>query len=285
MIVLFLIMLLVIISFIIITFILTKPAHCPKEKKALFQYYNFAHRGLHTKDKLIPENSLIAFSNAIKHGYGIELDIQLTKDKKVVVFHDDTLNRIFKIQRRVDSFTYKELGQLNLYQTKEHIPLLSEVLSLVNKKVPLLIELKNSNNNELLCQLTLELLKKYQGPFCIQSFHPFIVAWFSKNAPDVLRGQLISPFTELLKDIPIWQAFLLSRLYFNYKAKPHFISYKNGTKPLTVKLCILRGAMSFVWTIRSKDISKKLECNHDGVIFEYYMPRARYGLKNKVISM
>ena len=49
-----------------------------------------AHRGLHDDNK--PENSLSAFKNAIKHGYAIEIDLQMTKDNKIVVFHDDTLD-------------------------------------------------------------------------------------------------------------------------------------------------------------------------------------------------
>ena len=48
-----------------------------------------AHRGVHTKD--IPENSLSAFENALKNNYAIELDVQFTKDKEVVVFHDENL--------------------------------------------------------------------------------------------------------------------------------------------------------------------------------------------------
>ena len=55
----------------------------------------YSHRGLFTLDGSIPENSLEAFQNSINHGYGIELDVQLSKDGEVYVFHDDDLKRLF----------------------------------------------------------------------------------------------------------------------------------------------------------------------------------------------
>ncbi len=59
-----------------------------------FERKAFAHRGLHDNPGGIPENSLAAFRRARAHGYGVELDVQLSKDGQVVVFHDDTLDRV-----------------------------------------------------------------------------------------------------------------------------------------------------------------------------------------------
>ena len=68
------------------------PGHAPFAKKAPFSGWCYAHRGLHSPDKSVPENSLAAFAAAADAGYGMELDVQLSKDGEVVVFHDDTLD-------------------------------------------------------------------------------------------------------------------------------------------------------------------------------------------------
>ena len=73
---------------------LVAPGKIRKKQRSPFQNRNFAHRGLHKRDKSVPENSLAAFERAASYGYGIELDVQLSKDGQVVVFHDDTLNRV-----------------------------------------------------------------------------------------------------------------------------------------------------------------------------------------------
>ena len=75
-----------------------------------------------TKDQSIPENSMAAFANAVEHGYGIELDIQLTKDKQLVVFHDHTLTRMCGIDLPVCEMTYEELQKCTLGDTEEKNP-------------------------------------------------------------------------------------------------------------------------------------------------------------------
>ena len=63
------------------------PGRASRRQKAPFLDRNFAHRGLHTPNKTVPENSLEAFRLAAENGYGVELDVQLSKDGRVVVFH------------------------------------------------------------------------------------------------------------------------------------------------------------------------------------------------------
>lgn len=79
----------------------------------------FAHRGLH--DKTTPENSMAAFNKAIDNGYGIELDVRITKDQEAIVFHDRSLKRMTGIKGNVDQLEYNELKKLNLKDTNERI--------------------------------------------------------------------------------------------------------------------------------------------------------------------
>lgn len=131
---------------------LVAPGKIRKKQKSPFQNRNFAHRGLHKRDKSVPENSLAAFERAASYGYGIELDVQLSKDGQVVVFHDDTLNRVCGVDARVDSKTLAELQQLSLCGTDETIPLFSDVLKTVRGRGALIVELKNGKNNKELCE-------------------------------------------------------------------------------------------------------------------------------------
>ena len=270
---------------------LIAPARVSEELRKQFTGSHFAHRGLHAKDKSVPENSLAAFRLAVENGYGIELDIRFTKDKQLVVFHDDTLLRMCGLDRCVDEFTYEELQSFRLLDSEEQIPLFSEVLSLVNGQIPLLVELKAGPENALLCSYAYNILQQYHGPYCIESFHPMIVRWFKKNAPQILRGQLSAPPQAFEGTLSRVTAFLLSHLLTNFLARPHFIAYHKGKAPFPVRLCQKLGALRAVWTLRDTDytdtfivpsypnenlidsrIPIALFGENDMIIFEYFRP-------------
>ncbi len=273
----------VIISFLIILIVLfllviflVAPGKYQNSMVTALQYKNYAHRGFHNKSKTIPENSMAAFQKAVEHGYGIELDIQLTKDEQLVVFHDDTLNRVCGIDNRLDSYTYKELKQFSLCGTDEHIPLFTDVLKLVNGKVPLIVELKNGPKNRLLCEKAYGLLKNYRGDFCVESFQPLIIAWFKKHAPEILRGQLSAGPQEFKKQLTKIQAYVISRTLTNVVARPHFIAYHKKKSAWLIKLSEFLGAIPVVWTIRDNDASSYYEKRNNMVIFEFYSPQTNY---------
>ena len=254
--------------FLLVLF-LVLPGRPSAQQRALFQFRCFAHRGLHTPDKSVPENSLAAFEAAAARGYGIELDVQLSRDGQVVVFHDDTLDRVTGVSGRVDAYTLEELQQMQLCGTQQTIPLFTQVLATVNGRGPLIVELKTGPRNPELCRKTLEILRGYPGVFCIESFDPTIVAWFRKNAPDVLRGQLTDAkknFTTLKPTL----GFLLSRCLGNFLARPQFIAWGPGRKNLLVRLVEGFGPLRVRWTVRSQDDPQRLEAEYDALIFEFW---------------
>lgn len=242
-------------------------------QKAPFLRLNYAHRGLHSADHTIPENSLAAFRRAREAGYGYELDVQFSADRKVVVFHDDTLKRVTGAEGRVNSRTYDELSQLRLFGTDETIPLFSEVLKTVQGGGPLIIELKAGPDNAALCRETLKLLRTYTGVYCIESFDPRIVYWFRKNAPNIIRGQLSEPYADMRSKsgCPL-VSFLLSRCFFSFINKPDFIAYKIGKRPRSVLHMREKGVMLIGWTAHEAPAPEE----NDGVIFEYYRPEHRF---------
>lgn len=248
------------------------PGRATKRQKAPFWGLNFAHRGLHTRDRSIPENSLPAFDRAAREGYGIELDVQLSKDGQVVVFHDDTLDRVCGVHARVDEKTWAELQELRLCGTEYRIPLFTEVLDTVRGRGPLIVELKNGRRNRELCEKTYALLQDYRGEACVESFNPMIVCWFRLHARDLLRGQLASPARDYLNEMGPVPAFLLSHCLMNFLSRPQFIAYKIGYRPPTVRLAEQLGAMKVGWTSHEP----RNEKGRDAVIFEFYRPKLQY---------
>ena len=252
------------------------PARSRKEQRAPFEKRTFAHRGLFSKDQSVPENSIPAFQAAVDAGYGVELDVQLTRDKQVVVFHDDDLKRACGVDARVDAYSFDELQTLSLFGTHEKIPLFTDVLTTIGGKIPMIVELKSGGDWKTLCPMTLELLTAYQGDYCVESFHPLLVRWFYLNAPQILRGQLSEAARYSKKGLPLYQAILMSRLFTNILTHPHFIAYRVGPKCLSVRLSEWFGAMRVAWTARPTDDHAKLTRSNDAIIFEHYLPETHF---------
>lgn len=252
---------------------LLAPGTSSRRQREPFMGTNVAHRGLHSRDKSVPENSLEAFRLAAEAGYGIELDVQFSKDKQVVVFHDDTLDRVCGVHARVDELTYDELKELRLCGSDQIIPLFTEVLGVIRGHSPIICELKNGRNNRELCEKTYEIISGYRGDICVESFNPMIVAWFRFHAKDLLRGQLAQPtrfYDAETMSAPL--AYALGHTLFNCLARPQFIAYRIGFRPLSVRMSELLGAMRVGWTSHEP----RNEAGRDTVIFEFYRPKVKF---------
>lgn len=228
-----------------------------------------AHRGLH--DDSLPENSLSAYSEAIKNGFNIEIDVHLSLDKKIVVFHDDNLKRVTGVDRNISDLTLAELKDLRLCGTDQTIPTFDEVLDLVDGKVGLLIEIKNEGKVGELEQKVYDRLKSYHGNYAIQGFNPFVVKWYREHAPEVRRGILSCTFHD--NDLAWYKKFLLRNLLLYPIMKPDFISYDETALPRfavkTKKVPVL------AWTVRSDARARELlsKKTADNIIFENFVPK------------
>ena len=214
-----------------------------------------------------------AFQKAMDAGYGIEFDVQLTKDRMPVVFHDETLKRVCGAEGKVRDYTYGELQQFTLCNSSERIPLLADVLKLVDGKVPLIIEIKIHENANTVCSIADEWIKGYQGVYCIESFHPFAVKWYKKHRPEVIRGQLSSDFNTKEEKESV-SKFLVHYLLTNFLCRPDFIAYNHRHKNnISRFLCrYLFGALSVAWTIRSGKEMDEVKKAFDLFIFEGFIP-------------
>ncbi|WMJ23514.1 glycerophosphodiester phosphodiesterase family protein [Paludicola sp. MB14-C6] len=262
-----------IIIILIILFVLYLYLIAPKKSSQAiekFRNVHLAHRGLHGDG--VPENSMKAFSLAVESGFGIELDVHKTLDDKVVVIHDSNTMRVCGVEKMIEESTYEELCELSLENTEEKIPLFKDVLTLVNGKVPLLVELKSKGSEIISCPYVVELLDSYNGDYCIESFNPLIVAWFKKNRPDIVRGQLSSKIKTVGKDTfkDKLLGFMITNLMTNFMAKPNFIAYDyRYISNLSFKLCkTIFKAPIFLWTLKGKEVQDKFEGKYFGYIFE-----------------
>lgn len=244
-----------------------------------FKNTSFAHRGLYDNASNIPENSLAAFQRAIDYGYGIELDVQLTKDKVPVVAHDYDLKRICGEDLLISSLTFNELSNYPLFNSTETIPSLEEALNLIDGQVPLLIELKVEFDYVETCQKINECLASYKGCFSVISFSPLPLNWFRKQNPDVIRGQLSTNyFKDEIKQPAIIQ-FLLSNLLLNCLSRPDFISYNDYyNRNFSLNVCKkLFNCPTAFWTITDEQRYLEIKAQNDIPVFDSFVPSTDFG--------
>lgn len=233
---------------------LISPRLFGKPDRTSFYGVHYAHRGLFDNSSEAPENSLKAIEKAVEAGYGIEFDIQLTKDDIPVIFHDASLKRMCGVDGKIWDYTLEQLQQMRLMDSQETIPTLEAVLNVVNGKVPLIIEYKMDRADTKICRLGNEILEKYSGPYCIESFHPFALRWYRKHKPEIMRGQLSECFRKHHKEFirkPLY--VILEFLLFDFLTRPDFIAYNfKDRKNLSLKIWGLFGGLKVAYTIKDQ---------------------------------
>ena len=216
--------------------------------------WNYAHRGLHEENK--PENSMAAFRAALEHGFGIELDVHLLKDGNLAVIHDSSLKRTAGVDVNIEDLTAEDLKNYHLQGTQEQIPLFSDVLALFDGKAPLIVELKCVNNVDALCSAACEMLDRYHGPYCVESFDPRCVMWLKKHRPQVIRGQLAENWMKVKNSPMPWLLRLIMTCHLgNFLLNPDFIAYKYADrKAFGTDICRkLWNVQGVSWTLRTKE--------------------------------
>lgn len=230
-----------------------------------------AHRGLHDKSK--PENSMAAFKAAVENDYAIELDVHLSKDKEVMVFHDETLERLTGSNGKISQYTLGSLKTLKLANTKEQIPTLKEVLEMVDGQVPLIIEIKvNEHDGEIEAQV-MKLLHSYKGDYTIQSFNPLTLKWVRKHYPMTILGLLVTrDFSDT--GLGVLKQKALENMTFIPVIRPDYIGLDIDTYS-KMQLGIIKhftfNRIVF-WTVRTREqmrTAKRLGAN---IIFENFKP-------------
>lgn len=226
-----------------------------------------AHRGLHNNEK--PENSIAAFKNACEVGCPVELDVQIIDDSTIIVFHDYDLKRMTAHDGYVANLTKDKLCELRLGGTDECIPTFEQVLQTINGAVPMLIEIKNEGKIGKLEQKVIDMLASYNGEFAVESFNPYSMEYFKKNATGIIRGQLSMIMTK--KNMAgAFRRYMFNSMRVAKISCPDFIAYNAADLP-NKKLAKLN-IPTIAWTIRSNTEMEKVAPYIDNIIFENFMP-------------
>ena len=247
-----------------------------RDSMAALRRFRYAHRGLYDKAAGIPENSMEAFSRAVAHGFGAELDVHLLRDGTLSVFHDSDIRRMTGREGYLEDLGAEELKDYPLDGTAAVIPQFCDVLSLFEGTgLPLIVEIKTFRNNfaELTARTMAE-LDKFHVAYCVESFDPRSVAWLRKHRPEVIRGQLSCNFLKDRGKLSLAMAFATTNLLGNISAQPDFVAYKyEDKKQWAPRLCRrLYGAQGVYWTIRTREDLEIAEREGAIAIFERFIP-------------
>src|SRR3954471_10206981 len=215
-----------------------------------------AHRGLHAAHEGRPENSLAAFAQCCALGFPAELDVRLTRDGEVVVFHDRALKRLTGAAGRVEERDAAELRALRLLGTRERVPLLRDVLDLVGGRVPLLIELKAGAPPTALERAVLAALDGYAGEVAIQSFRLRTVRELDRSEAPCAIGHL-------------WHRRTVTASTERFA----FVGcHVDGVPRRAVRRRRESGAVVLAWTVRSREQARRALGFVDNYIFEGFVP-------------
>lgn len=235
-----------------------------------------AHRGLHAPGR--PENSRAAFTAAIDAGYGIELDVQISRDRVAMVFHDDRLERLTDANGPTAERTAQQLAALRLKDSDQTIPSLADVLALIGGRTPLLIEVKDQDgalgaNVGPLERATAAAIRDYGGPIALMSFNPHSVALMAQLCPDIPRGLTTCSFTDPEhQKLPSQCRAALAQIADAEQVGACFVSHeKNDLSAPRVAELKAQGLSVLTWTIRSaleEEAARKIA---DNITFEGYV--------------
>jgi glycerophosphoryl diester phosphodiesterase len=234
-----------------------------------------AHRGLHDQSKGIIENTAGAFEAAIKGDYAIECDVQLTADGEAIVFHDDDLDRLTEAKGQVKALTTPALQRVKLKATPDRMQTLAEMLEQVDGRATLVIELKSLwDGNDTLAKRALQVLEDYDGPYCLMSFDPDVVASLCALSPLTVRGIVADRTTDpYYNALPLAKRYSMRTFAHLAETQPHFVSYNWRELPFEpVTEIRSAGHPVITWTLRSREEASQALRYCDQVTFEGYTP-------------
>jgi glycerophosphoryl diester phosphodiesterase len=259
---------------------MTVPAPSRDQIRAVVAGRPIAHRGLHDIAAGIVENTLAAARSAAERGFAIEVDIQLTADDAIVVYHDDRLERLNAGEGAILDLPLETVRAVPFHVGTERIPTLAELFETVAGRVPLIIELKGTKGrpdvDRKLTALFIAAARGYAGPFAAMSFEPGIVAQLADEAPDIIRGIVADDTRDLrwnghLPPVERWRRRHLAHVG---RTRPHFCSYCVDHLP-AIGPWLFRnvlGGVLITWTVRTPAQVAATQRHADQMTFEGFVP-------------
>lgn len=238
-----------------------------------------AHRALHDRAAGRPENSAEAIQAAIDAGFGIEIDLQLSRDQVAMTFHDYDLGRLTGSNGAVAQQTAGALGKTILTGGDSGIPTFRETLEQVAGQVPLLVELKDQDgalgpNIGALEAAVAADLAGYAGPVALMSFNPHAIVEMARLCPDIPRGLVTTTYPAAdWPTVPAARRAELAEIPDFDTAGCSFISHEAALLDHPpVHALKARGMAVLCWTIRSTEEEAQARKIADNITFESYLP-------------
>ena len=267
--------LLFLITLLLLYLFLIKPnGNSRKKEMRPFEEVYLTHRGFYDNITL-PENSLPAFKKTVRNHMGTELDVQLTADHKLVVFHDDDLKRVCGVDKKLIDCSYEELMGYRLLDTEETIPLFTEVLDVLTKDTPLIVEIKPNRTAYEACEEAIRILKDYNIRFTMESFDPRVVKYLKDHHPEIIRGQLAY---DMLKNkqspLSIPLKLIGTCLLLNFITKPDYIAYDVHSRynPSFMICSLFYKTECVAWTVRNENDLSYARKYYRQIIFDSFVP-------------
>lgn len=238
-----------------------------------------AHRGLHDASRGIVENTLPAAEAAIARGFPIECDVLLSADGTVVVYHDDTLERLTHGAGPVAAKTTAELKAIPFRDGDARVPTLQELLDLVDGRVGLIVELKSEfprHPDDRLAERVAALVSRYRGPVVTKSFDPEVLAAMNRLLPEIAHGIVADDASDLEdygRSTRI-DRFVLRHLLHAPRTRPRFVSYcvRDLPAPGPWVARSIFGLPVISWTVRNEADRARALASADQIIFEGFDP-------------
>jgi len=227
--------------------------------------FDIAHRGLFETGTAAEENTVAAISAAKEAGYAAEIDVRTSADDIIMVYHDNTLERLTPGEGPVAQWGFKQLKALEVGNSGAGIPTLPEIMDVIDGEVPLFIELKSPSHNDIqkVCAGVRHCFEGYKGPVAVMSFDPRIVAWFKQYMPKYPRGIVVGRETLLQ-----WKNRLAVPYWLN-KTKPDFLACDINLLPNSFcERWRKKGKPLLTWTVRDKKFEEIGRKHADALIFE-----------------
>lgn len=241
-----------------------------------------AHRGFHDRTAGRVENSRSAFEAAIEAGFGIELDVQMSRDGVPVVFHDPTLDRLTAFSGPVRERSAQELSGMPLAGGKDTIEPLDVVLEAIGDRAPVLIEIKDQTGlpgtdvaalDQATGRVVSDAVKAHGCRTAIMSFNPSYIAALSWLGPEIPRGLIGMAFNE--PHLSAEENAALADYEEFESSGSSFISHdrKSLDAPAVARLKA-KGVPVLTWTVRSPAEEAAARRIADNITFEGYTPGA-----------
>jgi glycerophosphoryl diester phosphodiesterase len=236
-----------------------------------------AHRGLHDAAAGLIENTAGAVSAAIAAGYGIEIDLQVSRDGEAMVHHDDSLGRLTEGQGRLDALTTAQLKRVPFRGSQERIMTLGELCDLVSGRTTMLVELKSRFDADARLPLRVAaVLAPYRGPAAPISFDPRQLALLRRKASRLPCGIIAAKYRPhpYWDQMPAWMRHGMGSLLTALVARPQFVAYAVADLPALAPLIARHvfGLPLLTWAVRSEEERQTAARWADQMIFEGFRP-------------